>query len=111
MPGCETFWISTHTLHTEGDRIEQLEKLMEGISTHTLHTEGDVPNQLEGLVPALFQPTPSTRRVTAAPSAYALQALISTHTLHTEGDVTLDRIKNTMYISTHTLHTEGDGFR
>ena len=56
----------------------------------------------------LFQPTPSSRRVTTcsseAPNAFA----ISTNTLLTEGDDKYQSIYDLILISTNTLLTEGD---
>ena len=58
---------------------------------------------------AIFQSTPSMRRVTTKPSACLITRGISIHTLHAEGDLPR-RICRILYkaISIHTLHAEGD---
>ena len=57
-------YISIHTLHTEGDRINASRIILSAkISIHTLHTEGDLGSRPPGSLPQ-----------------------ISIHTLHTEGD-------------------------
>ena len=57
------FYISIHSLHTEGDLRHRRERRLDNISIHSLHTEGD------GVV-----------------FSVAIDAVISIHSLHTEGD-------------------------
>ena len=81
----EALVISIHTLHTEGDTTCPHYDDMDGISIHTLHTEGDSILICQD-DRAVFQSTPSTRRVTPCGPTKRLPKRISIHTLHTEGD-------------------------
>ena len=80
-------FISTNTLLAEGDT-----NLLTGgfnydcISTNTLLAEGDGEERLVRFNEALFQPTPSSRRVTDFSICILDTDGISTNTLLAEGD-------------------------
>ena len=124
--------ISIHSLHTEGDFFEIIDRGALDISIHSLHTEGDI--MLISIIPQLsnfnplpphggrlmglgktftgseFQSTPSTRRETKRIreriSGLSFQSTPSTRR------ETPDRSKQiqALEISIHSLHTEGDAY-
>ena len=66
VPSVTLAQISTNTLLTEGDWKEKYGGDGYFISTNTLLTEGDRETGVVEFPPDVFQPTPSSRRVTAA---------------------------------------------
>ena len=101
--------ISIHTLHTEGDTQEEKIKAYNAIFQSTPSTRRVTLLYLLTTANAGFQSTPSTRRVTVLICTNLTILYISIHTLHTEGDKIFPQMDDICVgISIHTLHTEGD---
>ena len=79
--------ISIHTLHTEGDLLEEAKRTGKSLFQSTPSTRRVTVMVLPStLCSSPFQSTPSTRRVTATFPRFCQTEVISIHTLHTEGD-------------------------
>ena len=90
--------------------LDDIGSQIDKISTHTFLAEGDthareICDQNTG-----FQPTPSSRKVTAQLGLDNSNYSISTHTFLAEGDFRHPVTLTERRISTHTFLAEGDSF-